>query len=139
MEGAALGDYDDRIEFQFDTTIVNFMCPRDGRKQSLSVAETMFDPAWQAIPCVLDVARRRSRLLFRSFWLEHDRARTADRQMAVHGMWLDPSTGQTSYYVGQNFEFTCPPNLPVFPHDHAVMVERSADGDLWIDNCVDEK
>jgi len=130
----ALGSYDDREEYQVDRTIIWVMLPEGGSRAAwLEQGDTLFGPIWSAIPEVLALARQTSREAVPEFWQVHDLTQTAEDVLAVWGIWLDPDTGSASYQVGNNFELSFKqPELPEFPEDADIMVERSADGSLTL-------
>ena len=130
----ALGSYEDREEYQVERTIVWVMIPEgSSRSACLDQGDMLFSPVWSGIPDVLTLARQSSRQASPEFWCVHDLTQPAEDVLAVWGIWLDPDTGGASYQVGINYEFSFKhPELPEFPEEEQIMVERSADGRLTL-------
>jgi hypothetical protein len=94
----------------------------------------MFEEVWLTIPAVVVVAQQASRAAIPEFWNTHDETGTADEQMAVRGLWIDPANGSSEYDVGPNHESIArqTSDLPEFPDDYSVRVSREPNGELVV-------
>jgi hypothetical protein len=131
-----LGSYPDRVEFQVGTTIVQVVLPRHGTRDAwLARANQIFETIWRDIPRVISAAQKASRTELPEFWKAHDEAGTADQQLAVRGIWIEPAKGTADYDVGRNFDFDTRRllDLPELSTEYSVMVVRNPNGDLHCD------
>ena len=62
----------------------------------------------------------------------HDVAGMAGMQLAVWGVWIDPTSGSADYQIGRNYEFNCAAELPNLPEGHNIKINRAADGSLRV-------
>lgn len=126
-----LGAYGDRDEYQVGTTLVwvEFESLVQ-RHAATEFAHQQFPAIWAAIPAAISEARRISRSQVPEFWRPHEEAGTSEELLAVWGIWINAATRNATYHVSTNYDFESPneEQLPSFPDDVSVFVERSYDG-----------
>lgn len=126
-----LGTYGNRDEYQVGTTLIwvefETIAQRD---TATEFAHQQFSAVWAAIPAAIAEARRISRSQAPEFWRPHEEAGTSEEILAVWGIWINPTTRNATYHVSTNYDFESPDEkqLPSFPDDFSVFVERSYDG-----------
>lgn len=126
-----MGAYDNRDEYQIGTTLIwvefESLAQRD---DATEFAHQQLPAIWAAIPAAIDAARRISRSQSPEFWQPHEEAGTSEELLAVWDIWINSTTRNATYYVSTNHDFESPneEQLPYFPDDLGVLVERSYEG-----------
>lgn len=121
----ALGAYDNRVEFQVDTTLVWIMCKVHERSAAFAAANAMFPDICAATSGVVALAEQAITERGISNAMRHVRFERA----IVRDVWIDATAGTTEFEVW----FVPSSEEPLDTEDVSVAISRSASGQLLVD------
>ncbi|MBB3194089.1 hypothetical protein [Roseateles terrae] len=126
-----LGAYDNHDEYQLGTTLIWVDFENIAQRHAATeFAHQEFPAVWAAIPAAIAEARRILRSQAPEFWRSHEEAGTSEELLAVWGIRINPTARNATYHVSTNYDFESPyeEQLPSFPDDVCVFVQRGHDG-----------
>lgn len=126
----ALAFNDDYAEFQQGSTLIRVDFPLyDSPDRWLGRASAAFGHIWNDVPKVLAFAQAHLRTQQPECWRHCDAAGISAAVLSVHGIWIEPCDGLSSYSVSYDAGLAFPPGVEEWPEQELV-VDRSPSG--WL-------